>query len=94
MAALVVAQLDFALGGFIRRDRESAIEAWRSDHEIDVLHRALSADLLERMSEESADLAIGIHYLFCTKNLEHMGDHAAKIAKTVFYVIEGQPLTE
>ena len=94
LAARVIAQLDFALDGFIRRDRASAIEAWRRDQEIDVLHRALSDDLLEGMSEESADLALGIHYLFCTKNLEHMGDHAAKIAKTVLYVIEGQALAE
>ena len=94
LAARVIAQLDFALDGFIRRDRASAIEAWRRDQEVDILHRALSDDLLEGMSEESADLALGIHYLFCTKNLEHMGDHAAKIAKTVLYVIEGQALAE
>jgi phosphate transport system protein len=94
MAARVVTQLDFALNGFIRRDRASALEAWRRDQEIDAQHRALSEDLLEGMSEECADLALGIHYLFCTKNLEHMGDHAANIAKTVFYVIEGQALGE
>ena len=67
LAARVIAQLDFALDGFIRRDRASAIEAWRRDQEVDILHRALSDDLLEGMSEESADLALGIHYLFCTK---------------------------
>jgi phosphate transport system protein len=94
MAARVVAQLHFALDGFIRRDRESALEAWRCDQEIDVLHRALSGELLAGMSEEEADLALGIHYVFCTKNLEHMGDHAAKIAKTVLYVIEGRTLAE
>jgi phosphate transport system protein len=32
--------------------------------------------------------------LFCAKNIERAGDHAANIAETVYYIVEGRQLTE
>jgi phosphate transport system protein len=33
-----------------------------------------------------------VHLLFCTKNLERMGDHATNIAEAVYYMVEGRRL--
>jgi phosphate transport system protein len=37
-------------------------------------------------------VTFGIHLLFCTKNLERMGDHATNIAEAVYYMVTGQSL--
>jgi phosphate transport system protein len=37
-------------------------------------------------------VTFGIHLLFCTKNLERMGDHATNIAEAVYYMVSGQTL--
>jgi phosphate transport system protein len=42
--------------------------------------------------ENPATVTLGIHFLFCTKNLERMGDHATNIAEAIYYMVNGQPL--
>ena len=32
------------------------------------------------------------HLMFCTKNLERMGDHATNIAEAVHYMVSGETL--
>ena len=41
------------------------------------------------MTEDPAVVPSGIHLLFCTKNLERMGDHATNIAEVVHYMVTG-----
>jgi phosphate transport system protein len=33
-----------------------------------------------------------IHYLFCAKNIERIGDHATNIAEAVHYMVEGHAI--
>jgi phosphate transport system protein len=35
-----------------------------------------------------------MHLMFCAKDIERIGDHATNIAETVYYMIEGHPITE
>jgi phosphate transport system protein len=35
-----------------------------------------------------------MHLMFCAKDIERMGDHATNIAETVYYMIEGRPITD
>jgi phosphate transport system protein len=44
------------------------------------------------MVEDPGIITPGIHLLFCTKNLEQMGDHTKNIAEAVQYIIEGYAL--
>jgi phosphate transport system protein len=92
IARLVVAQLRLALDGFGQRNGASAVAALKSDEEIDALHASISRDLIEHMLNHPGHIALGVHLLFCAKNIEHMGDHAVRIARAVYYVIEGHPL--
>ena len=41
----------------------------------------------------SVFVTLAIHLLFCTKNLERMGDHATNIAESVYYMVQGEPLS-
>ena len=35
-----------------------------------------------------------MHLMFCAKDIERIGDHATNIAETVYYMIEGRPITD
>src|SRR5262249_37985425 len=53
---------------------------------------SLSQELLVEMMEKSVATWFGAHLMFCTKNLERMGDHATNIAEAVHYMVKGETL--
>ena len=92
MANLMLAQLRDVLDSFARRDAAKAIEVWTRDQDVDRLYTSLFRELLVHMMENPITVTFGIHLLFCTKNLERMGDHATNIAESVYYMVNGQSL--
>ena len=47
------------------------------------------------MMEQSVAMCFGAHLMFCTKNLERIGDHTTNIAEAVHYMVKGEtPLRE
>lgn len=94
MAALLLDQLKLGMDAFSTRDRVKAVKAWESDAGIDALFKSVVRNLVEYMSEGRSDITVGVHLLFCAKNIEKMGDHVTHIAETAYYVIEGCSLAE
>jgi phosphate transport system protein len=92
MANLMLAQLRDVLDSFARRDEAKAIDVWTRDQDVDRLYTSLFRELLMHMMENPATVTHGIHLLFCTKNLERMGDHATNIAESVYYMVNGETL--
>jgi phosphate transport system protein len=83
MTMLILAQLRDALDSFACRDAAKAVEVWTRDQDIDRLCTNLSREFLVGMMENSVAASFGAHLMFCTKNLERMGDHATNIAEAV-----------
>ena len=94
MVELVLGQLTTVVHSYQRHDVASALEVWRRDEEIDALHNSLFRELLTYMMENSHNITFCTHVLFCSKNVERMGDHATNIAETIYYIEHGQPLQE
>ena len=94
MASLVLGQLKEVLDSYASHDLERALEVWKSDEEVDALCTSLFRELLTYMLEDPRKIASCTHLLFCTQNIERMGDHATNIAETVYYMVEGQALAE
>lgn len=94
MVQLVRDQLTRVLQSYERRDVAEALEVWRKDQEVDALYTSLFRELLTYMMENPRNITFCTHLLFCAKNIERMGDHATNIAETVYYIVEGRPLTE
>jgi len=94
MVQLVREQLTRVLQSYERRDVAEALEVWRKDQEVDALYTSLFRELLTYMMEKPHNITFCTHLLFCAKNIERMGDHATNIAETVYYIVEGRPLTE
>jgi phosphate transport system protein len=92
MAALLIAQFRDVLDSFAHRDVAKAIEVWTCDQDLDRLCTTMFRELLAYMAEQPAAMTVGVHLLFCTKNLERIGDHATNIAEAVHYMVTGQML--
>jgi phosphate transport system protein len=94
MTKLVLGQLKQVLDAYASRDVAKALEVWRRDEEIDAVNNSLFRELLTYMMEDPRNITFCTHLLFCTKNIERMGDHATNIAETVHYMVEGRPLAD
>jgi phosphate transport system protein len=90
MAGLMLGQLRDVLDSLVRRDVAKAREVWIRDEDIDRLCTSLFREILTYMMEFPNTVSFGIHLLFCTKNLERMGDHATNIAEAVHYIVNGE----
>ncbi|MGE0524519.1 MAG: phosphate signaling complex protein PhoU [Variibacter sp.] len=92
MAELVLSALKNVLDAYARRDVAQAMGVWKGDEEIDAVNNSLFRELLTYMMEDPRNITFCTHLLFCSKNIERMGDHATNIAETVYYMVEGFPL--
>jgi phosphate transport system protein len=92
LANLMLSQLHDVLDSFARRDVNKAVDVWTRDQDVDRLYTSLFRELIGCMMENPVTVTFGIHLLFCTKNLERMGDHATNIAEAVYYMVNGQTL--
>jgi phosphate transport system protein len=93
MGSAVLTQLRDVIGSFNRRDVKTAMDVWARDENVDRLCALLSRELVGRMVDEPKAATLGVHLLFCTKNLERMGDHATNIAEAIYYMVEGRRLS-
>ena len=94
MAELVGTLLKEVLDAYASRDLAAALAVWNGDEEVDALCTALFRELLTYMMEDPRNITLCIHLMFCAKDIERMGDHATNIAETVYYMIEGRPITD
>ena len=76
-------QLKDALDAYAQRDVERARAVWSNDVELDALEDSVFRDLLTFMMEDPRNISFCTHLLFCSKNLERIGDHTTNISETV-----------
>jgi phosphate transport system protein len=94
MSALVLTQLKQVLDSYVSHDLEKAMAVWNGDEEIDAMCTSLFRELLTYMMEDPRHITFCIHLMFSAKNIERMGDHATNIAETVYFMVQGRPITE
>jgi phosphate transport system protein len=80
------------LDAYAQRDTERAHAVWERDAELDALEDSVFRDLLTHMMEDPRNITYCAHLLFCSKNVERIGDHATNIAETVYYLVTGETL--
>jgi phosphate transport system protein len=80
------------LDAYAQRDVDKARLVWMRDAELDALEDSVFRDLLTFMMEDPRNISFCTHLLFCSKNIERVGDHATNIAETVVYLVTGENL--
>ena len=85
----VLEQLRSVMHSYQTRDVDEALQVWRNDEDIDALHNSVFRQLLTYMMEDPRNITLGMHLLFCAKNIERIGDHATNISESVHYILQG-----
>ncbi len=80
------------LDAYAHRDIEQARSVWMRDAELDALEDSVFRDLLTFMMEDPRNISFCTHLLFCSKNIERIGDHSTNIAETIVYLVTGEAL--
>jgi phosphate transport system protein len=80
------------LDAYAQRDAARAREVWERDIDLDALEDSVFRDLLTHMMEDPRNISFCAHLLFCSKNIERIGDHATNIAETVVYLATGESM--
>jgi phosphate transport system protein len=94
MAEIVLGLLKQVLDAYVARDLDAALAVWKGDEEVDSMCTSLFRELFTYMMEDPRNITFCMHLMFCAKDIERMGDHATNIAETVYYMIEGRPITD
>ena len=94
MTSLVLAQIKQVLDSYAARDVSIALAVWKGDEEVDAMCTSLFRELLTYMMEDPRHITFCIHLMFSAKNIERMGDHATNIAETVYFMVQGRPITD
>src|SRR5579863_10494275 len=94
MGSLVLSLLKRVLDAYGSRDLPAALAVWNGDEEVDALCTSLYRELLTYMMEDPRNITFCMHLMFCAKDIERIGDHATNIAETVYFMIEGRPITD
>ncbi len=92
MHEIAAMQLKDALDAYALRDIERARAVWQNDSDLDALEDSVFRDLLTFMMEDPRNISFCTHLLFCSKNLERIGDHTTNISETVVYLVTGEAM--
>ncbi len=92
MHEVAAMQLKDALDAYALRDTERARAVWQNDADLDALEDSVFRDLLTFMMEDPRNISFCTHLLFCSKNLERIGDHTTNISETVVYLVTGESM--
>lgn len=90
MHEIAATQLKDSLDSYALRDIDRARMVWETDADLDALEDSVFRDLLTFMMEDPRNITFCTHLLFCSKNLERIGDHTTNIAETVVYLVTGE----
>ena len=90
MHEIAAVQLKDSLDAYALRDIERARAVWENDADLDALEDSVFRDLLTFMMEDPRNITFCTHLLFCSKNLERIGDHTTNISETIVYLVTGE----
>ena len=82
------------LDAYLQKDSAKAVAMIEMDEEVDQLHTSMFREILTYMMEDPRNITACTHFLFITKNIERIGDHATNIAEQIYYAAEGHHIDE
>lgn len=94
MGKMVQEMLRNVLDAYMERNLEGALEIWERDIEIDEVHTSIFQDVLKQMEDKTMSVNTGSHLLFITKNLERIGDYSTGLAEQVYFLVNGEMLSD
>jgi len=90
MADIAIQMVKDSLEAYVEHDPEKAEEITRRDDVVDGINRQIFRELLTYMMENQKNINQATNFLFVSKYLERIGDHATNVCEWVIYAATGE----
>jgi phosphate transport system protein len=90
LAKLVRDQVRRGIQAFVDVNVQDARDVCARDDEVDLLYRAIFADLLQNMTADASLVPAATSLLFVAHDLERIGDRVTNIGEDVVYMVTGE----
>lgn len=90
MSEVALEMVKKSLDAFVGRDVDLALEVCQQDDEVDGLNEELFRMLYTYMIENPSTITRATRFMFVSKYLERIADHATNIAELVIYMVKGK----
>ena len=89
IAEIAEGMIQSALDAYAAQYPRVAEDVVARDDQVDALYRELIRDLIDHLSEQSANVITATELLLVARNIERIGDNATNIAEAVYYAATG-----
>jgi len=90
MADIAIQMVKDSLEAYVDHDADKAEEITRRDDVVDGLNRQIFRELLTYMMENQRNITQATSFLFVSRYLERIGDHATNVCEWVIYAATGE----
>ena len=78
-----------SLDSIVNLKPELATEVLIADDEVDILNKQFEKTVLEKVREDPERIYVLLQYIYISRRLERIADHATNIAEDVIYLVKG-----
>jgi len=89
IAEIAEGMIHSALDAYAAQDAQLAQDVVARDDQVDALYRDLIRNLIENLSEKTANVITATELLLVARHIERIGDNATNIAEAVYYAATG-----
>jgi len=90
MAEMAKRMVNKSIDAYVRQDVELAKQVCASDDDVDDLFNKIILELVNLMKSDVGTIEQAVDFMFITKYLERMADHATNIGEWVVYNVSGE----
>ncbi len=90
LISLVMSLLKKSIDALINHDAEQAYSILEKEKEIDDIKQKMYSDFIESSKSNPANIELNTAYLYVSRYLERIAEHAINIAEDVVYMMHGE----
>lgn len=79
-----------SLDSIVNLNSDLAVEVLKADDEVDKLNKEFEQIVLDRVKEDPGNIYGLLQYIYISRRLERIADHATNIAEDVIYLVRGE----
>jgi len=90
MAELAIGMVNESLAAYVNLDAKKAEEICMRDDEVDSIYSRMFNEIMSYMMDDSKNIKQSTYFLFVSKYLERIADHATNLCEWVIYIVTGE----